>query len=493
MTKITQKLDFRQQQSLVMTPQMQQAVKLLQMSNLELQDYLEEEISQNPLLEKAEGTSPSLEGGEDDSPSALPEKDNIAESFDQSWSDEGPSTESPPSSHDFDSGSMMANIGAGGRTDFSDDETSFENTLGQPTTLRDHLQNQLMMDMEDPRDRMLGTLLIDRLDEAGYLREDLEEIAKQLSCPLERLEVLVARLKKFDPSGVFAADLAECLALQLEDRGELDGPMKLLLAHLPLLAQHDHKKLAQLCDVHENVIAEMVAVIRSLNPKPSSSFEPSVVQTAIPDVLMKKLPKEIGGGWRVELNTETLPRVLVNNEYYTKVSGHTKYKGEREYLTTQMNNANWLVRALDQRAQTILKVASEIVEQQDGFFLYGIEFLKPLTLREIAEKIAMHESTVSRVTTGKFIGTPRGLFELKYFFTSSIEGTDGSAISSESVKARIKALTEAEDLRSILSDDDLADLLKKEGMDVARRTVAKYREALGIPSSVQRRRIKRNK
>jgi RNA polymerase sigma-54 factor len=196
MTKITQKLDFRQQQALVMTPQMQQAVKLLQMSNLELQDYLEEEIEQNPLLEKAEGGSPALESGEEEAPSSLPEKDNIAESFDQSWSDEGPSTASPPSSHDFDSGSMMADIGAGGRTDFSDDETSFENTLGQPTTLRDHLQNQLMMDMEDPRDRMLGTLLIDRLDEAGYLRESLTDIAEQLSCPLERLQALVSRLYK---------------------------------------------------------------------------------------------------------------------------------------------------------------------------------------------------------------------------------------------------------------------------------------------------------
>jgi RNA polymerase sigma-54 factor len=203
MTKITQKLDFRQQQALVMTPQMQQAVKLLQMSNLELQDYLEEEIAQNPLLEKAEGGSPALESGEEGAPSSLPEKDNIAESFDQSWSDEGPSTASPPSSHDFDSGSMMADIGAGGRTDFSDDETSFENTLGQPTTLRDHLQNQLMMDMEDPRDRMLGTLLIDRLDEAGYLRESLTDIAEQLSCPLERLQALVSRLKKFDPFGSF--------------------------------------------------------------------------------------------------------------------------------------------------------------------------------------------------------------------------------------------------------------------------------------------------
>jgi RNA polymerase sigma-54 factor len=207
---------------------------------------------------------------------------------------------------------------------------------------------------------------------------------------------------------------------------------------------------------------------------------------------MRALPKNIGGGWRVELNSDTLPRVLVNQNYYTEVSARTKDKGEREYLSTQLNNASWLVKALDQRAQTILKVASEIIERQDGFFLYGIEFLKPLTLREIAEAIDMHESTVSRVTTGKFIGTPRGLFELKFFFTSSIGGADGSSISSQSVKARIKALTDAETTENILSDDDLVDILTKEGMNVARRTVAKYREALGIQSSVQRRRIKKN-
>jgi RNA polymerase sigma-54 factor len=490
MNKLTQTLDFRQQQNLVMTPQMQQAIKLLQLSNLELQSFLEEEIAHNPLLEKDEVAQKSAEDSTLETPSAE-ESDNIAESFGESWQDqERPEAASAP--QDFDGGSLMSGIGSGGRSDFSDDELSFENTLTKPPSLRDHLLEQLAIECDAPLDRAIGALLIDRLDEAGYLRDDLTSLAAQVGCPLPRVSALLARMKHFDPAGIFARDLAECLSLQLEDRGELDAPMKALVQHLPLVAERNFKKLAQLCGVAEDEIPTMIEIVRSLNPKPSAPFDHAVVQTAIPDVLMKRLPKEVGGGWRVELNNETLPRVLVNNEYYAEVSKHAKDKTEREYLATQMANASWLVRALDQRAQTILKVASEIVELQDGFFLYGIEFLKPLTLREIAEKIGMHESTVSRVTTGKFIGTPRGLFELKFFFTSSIGGTDGSAISSESVKARIKTLTDAEAPDKILSDDDLTDLLKKEGMDVARRTVAKYREALNIPSSVQRRRMKKS-
>jgi RNA polymerase sigma-54 factor len=306
------------------------------------------------------------------------------------------------------------------------------------------------------------------------------------------LDSVLTKLKTFDPTGVFAKDLPECLALQLEEAGELDDAMRQLLAHLDLLAQHDLKKLSKICGVESDEISSMVAKIRGLNPRPSAEFEHIVAQTAIPDVLMKALPKNIGGGYRVELNNDTLPRVLVNREYYKDVSSRTKDKQEKEYLSTQLANANWLVKALDQRAQSILKVAAEIVEQQNGFFLYGIEFLKPLTLREVAEVVDLHESTVSRVTTGKFIGTPRGLFELKFFFTSSIESADGGLISSESVKARIKTLTDEESAENILSDDDLADLLNKEGMNVARRTVAKYREALGIASSVVRRRMKKN-
>lgn len=483
--KITQTLDLRQQQSLVMTPQMQQAVKLLQMSNLELQDYIDAEMVQNPLLEKQDGDGgedssgeSAAEGslGEERSSGAESESDSMGENF----------------QGDFDAGHKMADIGAGGRSNFSDSLPDFEDTLVREKSLREHLLGQLYVEVDTPLERSIGTLLIDRLDEAGYMREDVATLAQQFGCPVTALERILGRLRHFDPAGVFAADLADCLRLQLEDRGRLTPAFSQLIANLPLLAQHDFKKLAKLCAVDEADIAAMAAEIRTLNPKPSAAFDHSVAQTAIPDVLMKALPKSVGGGWRVELNSDTLPRVLVNQTYYTEVSSRTKDKGEREYLSTQLANASWLVKALDQRAQTILKVASEIIEQQDGFFLYGIEFLKPLTLREIAEAVGMHESTISRVTTGKFIGTPRGLLELKFFFTSSIGAADGSSISSESVKARIKTLTDAEDPDAVLSDDDLADLLNKDGMNVARRTVAKYREALGIPSSVLRRRQKKN-
>lgn len=475
--KITQSLDLRQQQSLVMTPQMQQAVKLLQMNNLELQDYLEAEMVQNPLLEKVES-----EGDEStDYDRETQDSDTYADT-----------QHSETEIQDFDAGSRMADIGAGGRSNFSEPLPDFQDSLVGEKSLRDHLLGQLHIEAESALERSIGTLLIDRIDESGYLREEPEILAQQLGCGRGILDSVLAKLKTFDPTGIFARDLPECLALQLDEVGELDEAMRQLLAHLDLLAQHDLKKLSKICGVESDEISSMVAKIRGLNPRPSAEFEHIVAQTAIPDVLMKALPKNIGGGYHVELNNDTLPRVLVNREYYTEVSLRTKDKQEKEYLSTQLANASWLVKALDQRAQSILKVAAEIVEQQNGFFLYGIEFLKPLTLREVAEAVDLHESTVSRVTTGKFIGTPRGLFELKFFFTSSIEGSDGGLISSESVKARIKTLTDEESAENILSDDDLADLLNKEGMNVARRTVAKYREALGITSSVVRRRMKKN-
>ena len=486
--KLTQKLDLRQQQNLVMTPQMQQAIKLLQLNNIELQDYLEEELAQNPLLEKDEKPEPADTQDSQTETTPSEDSDNIQDTFDDAWEDE---KHADPPPQDFDSGSAMATVGAGGNMEFGDEDGSFQDTLTKPVTLRDHLLEQLQLSADDPRDRMMGALLIDRLDEAGYLRDDPVSLREQLGCSQERLDHLLDLLKSFDPAGAFARDLAECLALQLEERGTYDAPMQKLLANLDLVAKHDLKKLAALCDVHETALPEMLAELRTLNPKPSAQFEHIIVQTAIPDALMKALPKDVGGGWRVELNTDTLPRVLVNNQYYTDVTARAKDKQEREYLTTQLNNANWLVKALDQRAQTILKVASQIVEEQDWFFLYGVEFLKPLTLREIAEAIGMHESTVSRVTTGKFIGTPRGLFELKYFFSSTIEGTDGVALSSEAVRAKIKNLIDQEETGDILSDDDLVDLLRKDGVDIARRTVAKYRESMNIGSSVQRRRRKK--
>ena len=224
---------------------------------------------------------------------------------------------------------------------------------------------------------MIGAMLIDRLDESGYLREDEDILLEKLGCSEERLTHLLTTMKGFDPTGIFAKDLAECMALQLDERGQLDAPMQTLIENLNMLGDHDFKGLAEKCGVNETYLQDMVAEIRALNPRPASEFDHLVVQTAIPDVTMKRLPNNLGGGWRVELNTDTLPRVLVNNEYYTEVAKSATQKKDKEYLSTQLQNANWLVRAMDQRAQTILKVAGEIVEQQDAFFNYGIEFLNP--------------------------------------------------------------------------------------------------------------------
>ncbi len=483
MSNISQKLDLRQSQNLVMTPQLQQAIKLLQLSNLELNEVIEEEMEKNPLLEKAE---PSPDDQPTEQNEAPAEKDNIEETFDAANNTE------PDSAPDFDPGSSMADIGSGGNSKFEDYENSFENRMESEKTLRDHLTEQLQVACDDPRDRMIGALLIDLLDESGYLREDVDALAERLGCSEERLQNLLRTMKGFDPTGVFASDLADCLAIQLHERGQLDEPMQALLDNLGLLAEYDHKKLAEICGVNDTYLKDMITEIQALNPKPTGEFDHLVVQTAIPDVLMKRLPKNVGGGWRVELNSETLPRVLVNNEYYTEISKTATQKKDKEYLSTQLQNANWLVKAMDQRAHTILKVAAEIIEQQDAFFNYGIEFLKPLKLVDIAEEIEMHESTVSRVTTNKYIGTPRGIFELKFFFSTALVSEDGTSHSSESIKARIKTLTDEEDPKKILSDDKIVDILKSDGIDIARRTVAKYREAMHIGSSVQRRKQKKN-
>lgn len=474
MSELSQSLDLRQSQNLVMTPQMQQAIKLLQLNNVELSDFIEEELEKNPLLEKAEPEESGPEPDESDNTS----KDEMDSAFAQ---------------EDFDSGSgAMTSVGAGGDMKFENSENSFENTMSAEKSLREHLIEQLHVTFDDARDRLIGAMMIDLLDENGYLRAEAADLAERIGCSAERIETLLAEMKQFDPAGVFARDLSECLAIQLDDQSQLDDPMQTLIDNLDLLAAHEHEKLAEKCGVNPTYLNDMIAEIRALNPKPAGRFDHLIVQTAIPDVIMKRLPKNLGGGWRVELNNDTLPKVLVNNEYYTEVSKIAGSKKDKEYLGQQMQAANWLVRAMDQRAQTILKVAGEIIEQQEPFFLYGIEFLKPLTLRDIAEKIDMHESTVSRVTTNKYIGTPRGIFELKYFFSTAL-GSGADAHSSESVRVRIQTLIDEEKPDKILSDDKIVTLLKKEGIDIARRTVAKYRETLHIPSSVQRRKEKKNR
>jgi RNA polymerase sigma-54 factor len=376
--------------------------------------------------------------------------------------------------------------GAGGTG--AEDMPGIDQTATRARTLREHLSEQIGADLPDLVDRVIAVDLLDQIDEAGYLRDGLDDVAARLGCAPARVEQVLARLQEFDPPGVFARDLPECLALQLRDRNRLDPAMRLLLDNLPLLAARNAPALLRICGVDAEDLAEMVAEIKSLDPRPGHAFDPPLAQPVIPDVIMRAGPE---GDWLVELNADTLPRVLVNNRYFARVSRAVRSKAEREYLTDRLQSANWLVKSLDQRATTILKVASEIVRQQDEFFRRGVQALRPLILRDIADAIGMHESTVSRVTTNKYMATPRGLFELKYFFTSSIAASrGGDAHSAEAVRFRIRGMIDSEPSDDTLSDERIVELLEKDGVEIARRTVAKYREAMRIPSSVQRRREK---
>jgi RNA polymerase sigma-54 factor len=381
--------------------------------------------------------------------------------------------------------SQWAGVNAGGR---EDSEYNLEAFVSSEVTLADHLAEQMSLAIANPARRMIGQHLIDMVDEAGYLTGDLAGVAEKLGAGLDDVEAVLAVLQTFDPSGVCARNLTECLAIQLKERNRFDPAMQTLVRHLELLARRDFVALKRVCGVDEEDLADMIAEIRQLNPKPGLAFGATLVQPMVPDVFVRPGPD---GGHIVELNSDTLPRVLVNQTYYSEVSKTTKSDSDKTYLVDCLQSATWLIRALDQRAKTILKVSSEIVRQQDGFFANGVQHLKPLNLKTVADAIAMHESTVSRVTANKYMATNRGIFELKYFFTSAIAAADGGAAhSAEAVRHRIRQLIDAERPPDVLSDDTIVEKLREAGIDIARRTVAKYREAMRIPSSVQRRREK---
>src|SRR5271170_7140514 len=488
----SQRLEVRQSQALVMTPQLQQAIKMLQLSNLELTDFVDTEIQQNPLLERRERSTeeaaPAGASGvaENIISTALPEAlpadfaPDAAEQWHAAAGAEG------DGSVDFGGEPQSWRSRAGGIG--TDDRPGFDQTAARPRTLREHVIEQIGTDLTDQGDQLIALHLLDLLDENGYLGGTLDGVALLLGCDLARVETVLARLQQFNPAGIFARDLPECLGLQLRDRDRLDPAMQSLLDNLRLLAVRNITALMRACQVDAEDIVEMVAEIKSLDPRPGLAFDPPLAQLVVPDILMRAQPD---GGWIVELNVETLPRVLVNNKYHAQVSRVARSKAEREYLTDRLQAANWLVKSLHQRATTILKVATEIVSQQNGFFCRGVEALRPLILRDIADAIGMHESTVSRVTTNKYMATPRGLLELKYFFTSSIAASHGGdAHSAEAVRFRIRGLIEGEPSDDTLSDERLVELLQTQGVEIARRTVAKYREAMRIPSSVQRRREK---
>jgi RNA polymerase sigma-54 factor len=501
---LTQRLQIRQSQALVMTPQLMQAIKLLQLSNLDLVAYVEAELERNPLLDRsAETEDAAPASGESaqaaDKPAATGEAPSgnefeagvqaseervVDNRLDDTSPDENESIR--PRTSDIPAGySEWAGTGSGGR---EDGDYNLEAFVSAETTLADWLREQLALAIIDPVRRMIGQYLIDLVDESGYLISDLAAAAERLGTGIAEVEGVLAILQTFDPPGICARDLAECLAIQLKEHNRYDPAMAALIARLDLLGRRDFAQLKKICGVSDEDLADMVAEIRRLNPKPGLAFGSAIVQPIVPDVFVRPAPD---GAWLVELNSDTLPKVLVNQSYFSEVSATTRRDTEKSYLAECLQSATWLVRALDQRARTILKVANEIVRQQDAFFARGVEHLRPLNLKTVAEAISMHESTVSRVTANKYMATSRGIFELKYFFTSAIAASHGGeAHSAEAVRHRIKQLIDTESAAEVLSDDTIVERLRQAGIDIARRTVAKYREAMRIPSSVQRRREK---
>ena len=501
---LSQRLEFRQTQGLVMTPQLMQAIKLLQLSSLDLAAYVEGELERNPLLERANDEESSASNAETNGAPLEAGDDNPANS---DWMT--PALETSRSSMEQGLGTELENVFPddggekipkpgetaaptysewSGSTSSGVEDYNLEAFVSVETTLADHLAEQMALAISNPAGRMVGQYLIDMVDEAGYLTGDLEAVVDKLGARWSDVELVLAVLQTFDPPGVCARNLTECLAIQLKERDRYDPAMKTLVEHLDLLAKRDLSALRRLCGVNDEDLSDMIAEIRTLNPKPGLAFGSTMVQPIVPDVFVRAAPD---GTWQVELNSDTLPKVLINQRYYAQVSESSRSDKEKTYIADCMQTATWLVRALDQRAKTILKVSSEIVRQQDGFFAKGVQHLRPLNLKTVADAIGMHESTVSRVTANKYMATSRGIFELKYFFTSAIAAAGGGeAHSAEAVRHRIRQMIDDESAERVLSDDTIVAKLREAGIDIARRTVAKYREAMRIPSSVQRRREK---
>ncbi len=492
------KLQMRQGQSLVMTPQLQQAIKLLQLSNIELAEYVDAEIERNPLLERGEASD-----GRDDAPKEEAQADTSGDlkmGSDESLGAAQTNLDAPsedtyesdsPSEQVADAGGPSATLdwsnASSGSSRAGGDDFDFESILSDDITLRAHLEAQVPTSGLSETDKFIASRLVDETDDQGYMRTPLDEVALAMGVDEERVLGVLKVCQGFDPAGVMARNVKECMALQLKELDRFDPAMEALIEHLELVARRDLKALCDVCGVDRDDLADMLQELRSLTPHPGAPFAADRTPTVVPDVFVRELPN---GMFAVELNADTLPRVLIDRSYYAEVSRLSRSEDEKSFVTECHSNANWLIKSLDQRARTILKVSQEIVRQQDGFFARGVEALRPLNLKTVADAVDMHESTVSRVTSNKYMATPRGVFELKFFFSAAIPATGGGeAHSAEAVRHRIKALIEAEEPGAVLSDDQIVERLRAHGVDIARRTVAKYRESLRIPSSVERRRL----
>ena len=493
---LSPKLVMRQGQSLVMTPQLLQAIKLLQFSAQELAQFVDEELERNPLLERAE--LPAESAPEHEIAPLVPERREAGD-----WSRDELAVSQTSVEQDFctdlsnafdrDPGEMrtpqdfgLAQGGWSGLSGGGGAETpDLEAYVAAQESLHDHLNAQIMV--QDPALRMIMALIIDDIDENGYWRDSVSALAARLSAPEAQVMQALSYVQSLDPTGIGARNLTECLRLQLQERNRLDPAMAKLLEHLDLLAKKNFVALRKLCGVDQDDLNDMIREIRQLEPRPGRGFDHAPVQLAVADVFVFAAKD---GTWQVELNPEALPRVLVNQSYYARIARNQPTGADKVFISQCLQTASWLTKSLEQRARTILKVASEIVRQQDGFFALGVEHLRPLNLKTIADAIGMHESTVSRVTSNKFISCARGLFEMKYFFTASIGANSGDSHSAEAVRFKIKQLIDSETPQNVLSDDMLVKKLKLMNIDIARRTVAKYRESLHIASSAERRREK---
>jgi RNA polymerase sigma-54 factor len=496
------KLQLRQTQSLIMTPQLMQSIRLLQLTHVELERFVDDEIERNPLLERTDPADepaieaeaqPPAEDGADGSDwyaeDSVRDAETIAGALDSSLENVFPDEPGTVQPLGPDLAQHWKSAGGPAAPASFTEAFELEDVAAQPRTLRDQVAEQISLAFASPIARLIAAELADSLDEAGYLDADVAEVASRLGVEERDVHDALGICQTFDPPGIFARNLAECLALQLRLRDRFDPAMRALVEHLELLARRDFAALRRLCGVDEEDLLDMMAEIRSLDPRPGLAFATGPTEAIVPDVQVRAASD---GSWQVELNPDALPKVLVDHVYYAEVSGRTRNGAEKEFLAECLQNANWLTRSLDQRAKTILKVASEIVRQQDAFLVHGVRHLRPLNLRTVADAISMHESTVSRVTANKYMLTPRGVFELRYFFTAAIAAAGGGeAHSSEAVRDRIRQLIDEEQSADVLSDDAIVAMLKRTGVDIARRTVAKYREGMSIPSSVQRRREKR--
>jgi len=474
------RIDLRVSQQLVMTQQLQQAIKLLALSNLEIEAVIAEELAKNPLLEARPG-----EGAPGEGVVIREDREFGDEAADPTGSDEligsKLGTEDSPVDMDWREAALetdsFADVGGGTG---GDEAFDFDRLEGGETGLAEHLLAQL-----HGTGGTIGRLaeaIVHELEETGYLETPLRLIADECEASLHEAEQALAIVQSLDPSGIGARNLEECIALQAKAADRHDPAMARLIANLDLLAKGRMVDLRRICGVDEEDLADMVQELRAYDPKPGCRFVSKEPEAITPDVFVRQSK----GGWIVELNNAALPRVLVNRRYHAELKTGPQDKASKAWLGECLASANWLVKALDQRARTIVKVATEIVKQQQGFFEQGVAALKPLTLAKVADAIEMHESTVSRVTSNKYLACDRGLFELKYFFGSGVASEGGEGAASEAVKAAIKAIIDDE--TEILSDDAIATMLKDRGMDAARRTVVKYREAMGIGSSIQRRR-----